>query len=164
MIQFGDTRLPDRFWEKAYADPSGCWVWLASGTGTGYGQFYVAGRQGVAHRVSYVAFMGAIADDRQLDHLCRNRGCVNPAHLEAVTASVNQARGLLGFDGPTNGLCRRRHDTRLPGGLYIQPSTGERRCAACIRRHTRLVRANWTDQQRAAHNETRRQRYLRAKT
>lgn len=47
-----------------------------------------------AHRLSYELFVGPIPDGYELDHLCRNRGCVNPAHLEAVTHRVNVLRGL----------------------------------------------------------------------
>lgn len=76
---------------------SGCWIWQPrSITKSGYAQFSrrIDGRQTsvLAHRASYEAFVGPIPDGLQIDHLCRNRSCVNPAHLEPVTSQVNNAR------------------------------------------------------------------------
>ncbi|WP_415925441.1 HNH endonuclease [Streptomyces sp. ME19-01-6] len=59
----------------------------------GYGRFQYATRdQRLAYRVSYGLMVGEIPEALQLDHLCRNTGCVNPYHLEPVTAAVNKAR------------------------------------------------------------------------
>lgn len=92
-MTFGDSRLPRRFWAKvASANEAGCWVWLAA-TSAGYGRFLVEGRLEQAHRVSYERLIGRIPEGLQIDHLCRVRGCVNPAHMEPVTARVNTLRG-----------------------------------------------------------------------
>lgn len=78
-----------------YAE-SGCWEWTLRTNNKGYGLIRISGENQIstyAHRVSYVVFKGPVPDGKQIDHLCRNRICVNPDHLEAVTAQVNVLRG-----------------------------------------------------------------------
>lgn len=70
---------------------TGCWEWLWGRTGAGYGRW----RGRYAHRVSYERSRGPIPAGLRIDHLCRNRGCVNPDHLEPVTAAVNAQRSPL---------------------------------------------------------------------
>lgn len=94
MTRFGDERLPTRFWAKVHTVASGCWEWHGSmNRPNGYGQFWIAGRLRLAHRVAYEALVGDVPDGLDLDHLCRTRTCCNPAHLEAVTRRVNIVRG-----------------------------------------------------------------------
>jgi hypothetical protein len=82
-----------RFWAKVdIRSYDGCWEWTAA-RHNGHGFFNVGGRTTTAHRVSYEQIVGPIPDGLQLDHLCRNRGCVNPMHLEPVTCGENLARG-----------------------------------------------------------------------
>lgn len=69
----------------------GCWLWTASKTTGGYGQF----NGGAAHRFSYEYFIGRIPEGLHIDHLCRARGCVNPQHLELVTHKENVQRGVI---------------------------------------------------------------------
>ncbi len=86
--------LDERFSSHYQIDPdSGCWLWDNALLGGGYGQFSIDGRPVYAHRFSYIRTYGAIPDGLQLDHLCRTRHCVNPAHLEAVTCRENLLRG-----------------------------------------------------------------------
>lgn len=72
-----------------------CWVWLRSSTRKGYGRMWspAASRLVSAHRYYYEHFIGLIPSGLQIDHLCRNRACVNPQHMEPVTQHVNQQRG-----------------------------------------------------------------------
>src|SRR6266576_3456485 len=82
-----------RFWAKVDRRGSEeCWPWQAN-RGRGYGNVWIAGRMYRAHRVAYELLIGPIPEGLTLDHLCRNRGCVNPAHLEPVTSRENTLRG-----------------------------------------------------------------------
>lgn len=83
-----------------------CWNWNGYSTRKGYGQFWDGAKVIYAHRYSYEHFLGKIPEGLQVDHLCRNQGCVNPNHLEAVTLTENVRRGV-GLTGPrpTSGEC-----------------------------------------------------------
>lgn len=70
----------------------GCWEWLGH-KANGYGRFSVNDREVQAHRLVYELFVGQIPEGLQIDHLCRNPGCVNPKHLEPVTQEENILRG-----------------------------------------------------------------------
>jgi hypothetical protein len=89
--------LEERFYAKVQKTDS-CWVWIGARHSQGYGQLFTANtvngnpRPEKAHRVAYELLIGPIPDGLQIDHLCRNKVCVNPAHLEAVTQKENLAR------------------------------------------------------------------------
>src|SRR3990167_1418184 len=70
---------------------SGCWIWLASLNRWGYARFQDSGQ---AHRKAYEYWKGPIPEGLDLDHLCRVRCCVNPAHLEPVSRQTNLLRGI----------------------------------------------------------------------
>lgn len=108
-----------------------CWEWTGRLGRESYGSIEHYGRW-AAHRLSYVAFHGPIPDGLTIDHLCRNRSCVNPDHLEAVTSRTNTLRS----DQTRAGINIRR--THCPSGHPYSGSnlrlsaTGARLCRACI--------------------------------
>lgn len=129
----------DRFAEKIALTDSGCIEWIGGTNGVGYGSFYAGRASGdetgrvYAHRWSYEYHVGPIPEGLHLDHLCRNRACVNPDHLEPVTNRENLLRGA----GPSAEHARKTH---CPQGhpysgdnLYVHPTKGTRHCRACGR-------------------------------
>ncbi len=84
--------LPPNMTPKIVVDERGCWVWQNSRNNKGYGQVCVGGKVRSTHRVAYELLVGPIPAGLHLDHLCRNRPCCNPDHLEPVTNKVNCER------------------------------------------------------------------------
>jgi hypothetical protein len=87
----------ERFWEKVQKTDT-CWNWMAYTMPTGYGQFGISvGKLILAHRFAYEAVNGSIPQDKELDHTCFNRSCVNPSHLRLASRKQNSEhrRGAL---------------------------------------------------------------------
>lgn len=116
-------------------DPeSDCWLWLGALDRKGYGHSSLMLPTRIAHRVSYEAFVGTIPDGLQLDHLCRVRRCVNPAHLDPVTLRENLRRGA-----ESRTACRKGHPYAV-FGVYQRPEGG-RACVQCRREAVQRYRA-----------------------
>ena len=120
-----------RFWSKvAIGAPDECWPWIACINKKGYGHFRLKGRLNRAHRVAYELITGLIPAGLTIDHLCRNRKCVNPQHLEAVTMKTNTLRG----ESPAALNAKKTHCKR--GHPFDEANTiielyGARRCREC---------------------------------
>ncbi len=140
--------IQERFWPKVnkngpmpspYLGP--CWVWAAALYRSGYGAFRADDKARRAHIVAYELVAGPVPDGLELDHLCRNKACVNPAHLEPVTRAVNLTRGI----GPSltrarrKPHCKRGHEYDNTN-TYVDPA-GRRHCRICRDYHRGRSRA-----------------------
>lgn len=134
----------DRFWSKV--DKSGdCWEWTGARKGSGYvkyGCFEYLGKTVLAHRLSYEIHKGEIPEGLEIDHLCFNPGCVNPAHLEAVTHRENITRAMR-----RDRRCKNGH-LKTPDNVYVHERTGWRICISCrtdnLARHLRRKKLGLT--------------------
>ena len=129
-----------RFWRLVEKTET-CWNWK-SYTHNGYGEFDVKKKTRRAHRISYTLLRGEIPAGMTLDHLCRNRACVNPDHLEPVPLKENTARGA-GYSATVHrtGVCGKGHSME---DAYPHPTTGKLWCRTCMNqtRHNRYVKTH----------------------
>lgn len=136
----------ERYWPRvAWAGPEECWSWTGWIDGGGYGTMRVGGRTGrtvSVHRIAYELSNGPIPEGLEIDHLCRNRACCNPAHLEAVTHAENNRRS----DSPSAVAARVTHCPK--GHPYDEANT----------HRYRKPHGGWGRQCRRCNNE-RRNRY-----
>lgn len=127
------------FWQKVRKTES-CWLWTGAVINSGYGFCRVADQtMGLAHRLVYELMVGKIPAGLTIDHLCGNRLCVNPAHLEPVSLRENILRG----DSPSARQARQTHCKRghLLAGDNLVRSSPTRQCRTCWNARARLRRA-----------------------
>lgn len=142
------TDLPLRIQAKITPNGvTGCWEWTGCRTSTGYGRAWNGHRADWAHRVLYRLVIGEIPSGLVLDHLCRVRHCVNPAHLEPVTDLVNTLRGInpevTRSRHRDKAFCKRGHP--LFGSNMRIDARGHRNCRQCqamYGRNRRIGRAD----------------------
>lgn len=131
------TGTLESFWKRV--DKTGeCWNWTGYVIKSGYGQIATRKRPTasgtrLAHRVAYELEVGPIAEGMHLDHLCRNKICVNPEHLEPVYPEENVRRGLHGI---LRTHCLYGHELTDENTIYDE-KTNCRRCKKCIRQSLR---------------------------
>ena len=174
MIDFAaynkEAKSYERFLQRISISNSGCWQMTGWHDRDGYAHFHKSKRQSKAHRISYEFHNGLIPAGLTIDHLCKNKGCVNPEHLEAVTAQENASRhNAEGYKQWWSALsnedraafveksgkkasqiaaakklaathCRRGHEWK-PETTYIVPSNGSRRCNVCFAEVQKRARA-----------------------
>ena len=155
------SALPQRFWDKTRSEDTGyatpCLTWTGYRQPNGYGKFGVNRVAKYAHRVAYEALIGPIPDGLMIDHLCRNRACVNVDHMEAVTNQVNILRGeTIMAANAAKTHCDNGHEY-TPANTYTRPSDGSRNCRQCIRewREARSKREKQQRRQRPKAERTR---------
>lgn len=105
------------------AGPGGCLIWMRSKNESGYGTIAIKGKSQLVHRIAYLLRHTEIANGLPLDHLCRNRPCCNPDHLEPVTALENTRRG-----NKCGSVCAKGHDM---ADAYV--FSGRRACKVCVK-------------------------------
>ncbi len=143
MPKYGDPALREQFWRRVTVTSDGCWQWTGFIGSYGYG--YIswapsADESQRAHRTAYLALVGPIPEGLVLDHLCRNRSCVNPSHLEPVTVRENVLRGVgVAAVRAVATTCESGH--ALSGdNLYVTPDQ-RRQCRECRAAASRAWRA-----------------------
>lgn len=146
-----NPKLIKSFFEKIEKTKS-CWNWKAYISPNGYGRInYYDGKRVkvfMAHRVSYEIHKGSIPKGLVIDHLCRNRACVNPDHLEAVDLKTNIFRGV----GASAQNVKKTHCPKGHPYNYINPKNKERRCTICEYKHKKA----WADRNSERERERKR--------
>lgn len=129
----GLEHLPERVLDRVLVHPDGCWLWTGA-TYDGYGYTTVPGASSRRiHRALYEVLVAPVPQHLVLDHLCRNRACCNPDHLEPVTDRENILRG----EGPTARNARKTHCSQghelTPENTRTRPGRSNRECKTCRR-------------------------------
>lgn len=133
--------IAQRFWEKVPERspwPDECWQWRGGGAGEGYGMFRIStGKTERAHRVAWRLTGSEIPEGMELDHACRNRGCVRPEHLTLVEKHYNARQGVRAYAERKSAQTHCRNGHKYVEGSYAVTPDGWRACRACSSANTR---------------------------
>lgn len=124
---FTDEQFETALWGKIDKTRT-CWIFIGAVDNHGYGKIRYGGRTLGAHRVVYILLKGEIPKGLDLDHLCRVRCCVNPAHLQPVDRQTNVMRGVV---ARRRNMCVAGLHKMTAHNTYMNPTTGKTRCIAC---------------------------------
>lgn len=124
----------NNFWSKVEKTDT-CWNWNGCTNGVFYGLISVNNKNILVHRFSYELHKGKIPDGLQIDHLCRNKLCVNPEHLEAVTQYENLKRGNTWLHHKSKTHCKNGHEYNEEN--TYKPIPNHRICIICRRERER---------------------------
>ena len=143
MLTRNKPHTLDSLKSRTHTNENGCWVWEGTKRSNLYGVTVYMGTQTTTHRVAYQLAHGLtkLSKDIEIDHICNNRECINPEHLEAVTHQENMQRGAQ-----RRLTCRNGHEwndtntyitavKRKQGGMRMQ-----RYCRKCRAKHQSDIR------------------------
>lgn len=138
----GNEKFMARYWSKVALDgPGQCWEWHGGMSGRGYGVTHFRGRTLAAHRIAYVAQGRTISDGMVIDHICRNRLCVNPTHLRETTQAINSVENSLSIPAfnKVKTHCPQGHLYSLENTRMQRKSSSSssRNCRTCHLVHSR---------------------------
>jgi len=141
-------KIPERIKAKIdFEGPGGCWVWLGYKDKDGYGETTIREigkpkRKGRFHRIFYETKYGIIPPHFQIDHLCRNRACVNPLHMEIVTVQENVRRGYSpSAINSRKTHCKAGHEFNTINTLFGKKGNKNQRiCRVCGKLRMREIR------------------------
>lgn len=140
------AKIDDNDWvlmPRYTVDENGCWIWQGSTCEDGYGKCGLRAGQTLAHRAYYFILKGPIPDGLEADHLCKNRACCNPEHIDIVTHTVNVRRGDRKENHP-NRLkthCKFGHEFSEKNTLYeYYGDRVQRKCRTCRKEYQKTRR------------------------
>ena len=142
MVKKLSEQQKERFWNNVKKTPH-CWIWTSYKNEGGYGRFGINYKHEFAHRVSYFLSKGSIPSQMTIDHLCRNRLCVNPSHLEIVSRGENVLRG-------ENFTAKQKRQKKCSSGhIFLRENTyiygNHRKCKKCNVANAQTFRLNNPD-------------------
>lgn len=150
------TTVESRVARLSRLDPvTGCWVWIGSKDKDGYGKVSARLPDGkkvyLAHRMTFIHFVGEIPDDKEIDHRCKNTSCINPEHLRLMTHRENVEAGDYKKNHKNKGKthCLRGHLLDGENVRVLRQGTSVMRsCKTCAKERSRRVRTEKARQMR----------------